>query len=105
MLDFFADMGNVGSFEYLVVVNHHGGRFAKIHAFGLDNLEFSLVVFRLDKVLDVVSQFLAPLTFAVGAIADENKLSMSAHGAKLEVRIEKLEVFVVQGNCYTSEPA
>jgi hypothetical protein len=84
-------MGDVRLFDHLIVINDNWGRFAKVHAFGFDDLEFTLVMPRLGQFFNLFAQFLATLPLAVGAIADEDEFSVVTH-IRLEVRSWKYEV-------------
>lgn len=85
MFDFFLYMGDVRLFDHLIVINDNWGRFAKVHAFGFDDLEFTLVMPGLGQFFDLFAQVLAAFTLAVGAIADEDEFSVVTH-IRLEVR-------------------
>lgn len=84
MLDFFLHMRYVCLFDHLIVINDNWGRFAKVHAFRFDDLEFTPVMPGLGQFFDLFAQFLAAFPLAVGAIADEDEFSVVTH-IRLEV--------------------
>lgn len=52
-------------FDHLIVNDHHGTRFAKIHTFGFDNFIFPFVRIQFGKILDILEQTFTAIFFTI----------------------------------------
>lgn len=76
---FFLERGYIGFFDHIIIDDNYRSRFAKIHALGLDDLVFSLIILRLGQFFYLTLKFFASFSFAIRSITDKNKFTISCH--------------------------